>query len=89
MTTIKELSEHVVIPREEYEDLIVSLARVDSLMDLVLSDNFVSIPTICRILGRPSIARQVEERDEEERKKYAEWVKERGDVRNESQENNR
>ena len=88
MPTLNELEGYVVIPREDYETMIAMMARMDSLMDLILSDNHASIPTICRVLGRHGVAQKVEERNEEERKQYDKWVQERGGAQSENPENN-
>ena len=85
---MEDMRGYVLVPRSEWEDAVMLISRVDALMELILSDGSVLLPTVCRILDRPTVAKQVEEREEVERKKYAEWLKEKGVVRGEDTENN-
>ena len=78
MGDMEVMRNYILIPRAEWEKSVAILARVDALMELILEGGSVPLTTVCKMLDRPTVAKQVQEKEEAERKEYADWLKEKG-----------
>ncbi len=70
----------ILVPRDEYEDLLVFSGRVDALLRVIESELTIEIPTLCRILGRDDIAKKIVEEDKRRREECIRYLKEKGEV---------
>ena len=70
----------ILVPRDDYEDLLVFSGRVDALLRVIESQLTIDIPTLCRIFGRDDIAKKIVEEDERRRKEYSAYLREKGET---------